>query len=113
MQLPLLSTETSKKILQGILLTSSGYPILQISNYQGIPTSSGYPILQFVSSSYPNSPYIQIYSKKGQILFTAFYPHFPRDVELCPCVNDVTANGVLNELTVNAKNLKYFSIDQR
>ena len=50
-QLRLLSTETSKKILQGILLTSSRYPILQISNYHGIPTSSAYPILQFVQLS--------------------------------------------------------------
>jgi len=37
----------------------------------------------------------------------------PSDVELCPCVNDVTANGVLNELTVYAQKLKYYSVDQR
>ena len=40
-------------------------------------------------------------------------PHFASDVELCPCVNDVTANGVLNELTVYAQKLKYYSVDQR
>jgi len=36
----------------------------------------------------------------------------PSDVKLCPCVNDVTANGVLEELTVHAKKYKYFSVSQ-
>jgi len=37
----------------------------------------------------------------------------PRDVELCPCVNDVAANGVLNELAMFAQKLKYYSIVER
>merc|ERR1719186_1733117 len=32
----------------------------------------------------------------------------PTDQELCPCVNDVTSNGILTELVNIAKLLKYF-----
>ena len=32
----------------------------------------------------------------------------PEDVELCPCVNDVTGNGVLIELLNHAKMHKFF-----
>eukprot|EP00092_Neocalanus_flemingeri_P086883 GFUD01109546.1.p1 GENE.GFUD01109546.1~~GFUD01109546.1.p1 ORF type:complete len:219 (-),score=48.83 GFUD01109546.1:40-696(-) len=33
----------------------------------------------------------------------------PTDPELCPCVNDVTLNGILTELVNIAKQLKYFA----
>ena len=32
----------------------------------------------------------------------------PNDPELCPCVNDITANGILTELVNIASILKYF-----
>jgi len=37
----------------------------------------------------------------------------PTDQELCPCVNDVTANGILTELVNIAKLLKYFGRQPR
>jgi len=37
----------------------------------------------------------------------------PTDQELCPCVNDVTANGILTELVNIAKQLKYFGRQPR
>ena len=37
----------------------------------------------------------------------------PTDLELCPCVNDVTANGILTELVNIAKLLKYFARQPR
>jgi len=37
----------------------------------------------------------------------------PTDQELCPCVNDVTANGILTELVYIAKQLKYFARQPR
>ena len=33
----------------------------------------------------------------------------PGDPELCPCVNDITGNGILTELVNIANQLKYFS----
>ena len=33
----------------------------------------------------------------------------PTDTELCPCVNDITANGILTRLVKTAKDLKYFN----
>jgi len=37
----------------------------------------------------------------------------PSDPELCPCVNDVTANGVLTEMVNIAKQLKYYARQPR
>jgi len=37
----------------------------------------------------------------------------PTDQELCPCVNDVTANGILTEMVNIAKQLKYFARQPR
>jgi len=37
----------------------------------------------------------------------------PNDPELCPCVNDVTANGVLTEMVNIAKQLKYYARQPR
>eukprot|EP00092_Neocalanus_flemingeri_P013805 GFUD01014891.1.p1 GENE.GFUD01014891.1~~GFUD01014891.1.p1 ORF type:complete len:386 (+),score=81.48 GFUD01014891.1:131-1159(+) len=37
----------------------------------------------------------------------------PTDPELCPCVNDVTLNGILTELVNIAKQLKYFARQPR
>ena len=48
----------------------------------------------------------------GYTLYTILY-YFTSDVELCACVNDVTANGVLEMLAVHAKKYKYYSVDQR
>merc|ERR1712071_750058 len=33
----------------------------------------------------------------------------PDDPELCPCVNDITSNGILKELVNIAQQLKYFN----
>jgi hypothetical protein len=33
----------------------------------------------------------------------------PKDSELCPCVNDITGNGILKEITNIASKLKYFN----
>lgn len=33
----------------------------------------------------------------------------PTDPELCPCVNDITGNGILNEMVNIARQLKYFN----
>jgi len=37
----------------------------------------------------------------------------PVDPDFCPCVNDVTANGILEDLARFAKKLKYFSRQPR
>jgi len=37
----------------------------------------------------------------------------PTDPELCPCVNDVTGNGILTEMVNIAKQLKYFARQPR
>merc|ERR1712142_1301208 len=37
----------------------------------------------------------------------------PRDPELCPCANDVTGNGILEEMARIAKKLKYFARQPR
>ena len=37
----------------------------------------------------------------------------PSDPELCPCVNDVTGNGILEEMVRIAKQLKYFARQPR
>ena len=37
----------------------------------------------------------------------------PTDPDFCPCVNDVTANGILEDLARFAKKLKYFSRQPR
>jgi len=37
----------------------------------------------------------------------------PTDPELCPCVNDVTGNGILVEMVNIAKQLKYFARQPR
>jgi len=37
----------------------------------------------------------------------------PTDPELCPCVNDVTGNGILTEMVNIAKHLKYFARQPR
>jgi len=37
----------------------------------------------------------------------------PTDPELCPCVNDVTGNGILEEMVRIAKQLKYFARQPR
>jgi hypothetical protein len=37
----------------------------------------------------------------------------PTDPALCPCVNDVTANGILTEMVNIAKTLKYFARQPR
>ena len=66
------------------------------------------------SNWYPQSITIIKYSNVSHSTSSrTLNPHFASDVELCPCVNDVTANGVLNELTVYAQKLKYYSVDQR
>merc|ERR1711962_708758 len=37
----------------------------------------------------------------------------PNDPELCPCVNDITGNGILLEMVNIAKKLKYFNSKRR
>lgn len=37
----------------------------------------------------------------------------PTDPELCPCVNDITGNGILEEMVKIAKQLKYFARQPR
>jgi len=37
----------------------------------------------------------------------------PTDPELCPCVNDITGNGILEEMVRIAKQLKYFARQPR
>eukprot|EP00092_Neocalanus_flemingeri_P079212 GFUD01098668.1.p1 GENE.GFUD01098668.1~~GFUD01098668.1.p1 ORF type:complete len:154 (+),score=44.50 GFUD01098668.1:2-463(+) len=37
----------------------------------------------------------------------------PTDPDLCPCVNDVTANGILTEMVHIAKSLKYLARQPR
>ena len=49
----------------------------------------------------------EIYTAAGPI-YQNLKADPPGDSELCPCVNDITANGILTEIVNIASILKYF-----